>query len=83
MAKKVNKALMKKVRPDAALASIIGATPLSRGQVTAKLWNYIKRNGLNDGRSIKLDARMKSSRIWGSKSCIDMTEVGKAQKHVC
>ena len=39
---------MKPVQPDEALAVIVGSTPLPRGELTKKLWDYIKKNGLQD-----------------------------------
>jgi chromatin remodeling complex protein RSC6 len=36
--RKPNAALMKPVQPDDALAVILGATPLPRGELTKKLW---------------------------------------------
>jgi chromatin remodeling complex protein RSC6 len=46
--RKPNPALMKPVQPDAALSVIVGSTPLPRGELTKKLWDYIKKNGLQD-----------------------------------
>jgi chromatin remodeling complex protein RSC6 len=43
-----NAALMKPVQPDDALAVIVGSTPLARGELTKKLWDYIKKNKLQD-----------------------------------
>ena len=43
-----NTALMKPVQPDDVLAVIVGATPLPRGELTKKLWDYIKKNKLQD-----------------------------------
>merc|ERR1712205_45897 len=36
-----------------------GAKSLPRTEVTKKIWAYIKKNGLNDGRTIKPDATLK------------------------
>ena len=46
--KKVNPALMKPVQPDEVLAVIVGSAPLPRGQITKKLWDYIRARGLQD-----------------------------------
>ena len=48
IARKPNAALMKPVQPDDALAVIVGSTPLPRGELTKKLWDYIKKNKLQD-----------------------------------
>ncbi|MEN9637113.1 MAG: hypothetical protein RL077_5517, partial [Verrucomicrobiota bacterium] len=39
---------MKPVTPDAALAAVVGSSPLPRTELTKKLWAYIKKNGLQD-----------------------------------
>merc|ERR1712139_631394 len=43
-----------------ALAAICGAKKLPRTEVTKKLWVYIKKHGLNNGRTIKPDAALKA-----------------------
>jgi upstream activation factor subunit UAF30 len=47
-ARKPNAAFMKPMTPSAKLAAIIGAAPLPRTEVTKKIWEYIKKNGLQD-----------------------------------
>merc|ERR1712149_138360 len=39
-----------------AMAKICGAKTLPRTEVTKKIWAYIKKNKLNDGRTIKPDS---------------------------
>merc|ERR1711998_357177 len=43
-----------------ALAAICGAKSLPRTEVTKKIWVYIKKNGLNNGRVIKPDSTLKA-----------------------
>merc|ERR1711998_619125 len=43
-----------------ALAAICGAKTLPRTEVTKKVWVYIKKNSLNNGRVIKPDAALKA-----------------------
>merc|ERR1711967_32855 len=43
-----------------ALAAICGAMKLPRTEVTKKIWVYIKKHGLNNGRTIKPDAALKA-----------------------
>src|ERR1700678_4221709 len=60
--RKPNAAFMKPLTPSAALAEIVGATPLPRTQVVKKLWAYIKKNGLQDNqnrRNINADDKLK------------------------
>jgi chromatin remodeling complex protein RSC6 len=73
--------LTQKVYPDEALASIIGSGAKTRGGITKALWAYIKRNGLNEGRTIHLDETMQDSGIWGRSKKIDMLKIGQAFKH--
>merc|ERR1712118_530344 len=42
-----------------ALATICGGKTMPRTEVTKKLWAYIKKNKLNNGRVIKPDATLK------------------------
>jgi SWIB/MDM2 domain len=39
---------MKPVQPDDTLAKIVGSKPLSRSEVTKKVWDYIKKNKLRE-----------------------------------
>jgi chromatin remodeling complex protein RSC6 len=75
------KMVTQKVYPDTALASIIGSKPTPYSGIIKALWTYFKKHKLNSGRTIKLDARLRASRIWGNAASIDMTEVSKALKH--
>merc|ERR1711998_256910 len=43
-----------------ALAAICGAKTLPRTEVTKKVWIYIKKNSLNNGRMIKPDTQLKA-----------------------
>ena len=41
-------ALQKELRPSEELAAVVGAAPLSRGEVVSKIWDYIKANKLQN-----------------------------------
>ena len=72
-----NAAFMKALTPSAALAAIVGAAPLPRTDVTKKVWEYIKKNKLQDElqkRVINADAKLKE--IFG-KAKADMFEMTK------
>jgi chromatin remodeling complex protein RSC6 len=76
--RKANPALLKPVQPDAVLAAVVGSTPLSRGELTKKIWDYIKKHGLQDAknkRNINADALLKP--IFGGKSQVTMFEMTK------
>ena len=49
------------VTPSPELAEIVGSMSLPRTEVTKRLWDYIKKNGLqdkNDKRNINADGRL-------------------------
>lgn len=76
--RKPNAALMKPVQPDEALSAIVGSTPLPRGELTKKLWDYIKKHGLQDAankRNINADAALKP--VFNGKSQVTMFEMTK------
>ena len=78
MPKKSNSAFMKPVQPDAALAAVVGNKPIPRTEITKKLWNYIKKNKLQDQknkRNINADAALKS--VFGGKKQVSMFEMSK------
>ncbi len=75
---------MKPVTPDAALAAVVGSKPLPRTELTKKLWDYIKKNGLQDKKDkkqINADSALKV--VFGGKSKVSMFEMTKlVSKHV-
>ncbi len=76
--RKPNPALMKPVQPDDALSAVVGSKPLPRGQLTKKLWEYIKKNGLQDAKKrtmINADDTLKV--IFGGKKTVSMFEMTK------
>ena len=83
MAKKANAAFMKELKPSSALAEIVGSKSLPRTQVVKKLWDYIKKNDLQDKknrRNINADAKLKP--IFG-KAQVSMFEMTKlVSKHL-
>ena len=83
-ARKPNAAFMKPMRPDAALAEVVGDKPIPRTEITKKLWAYIKKNGLQDAknkRNINADDKLKV--VFGGKKTVNMFEMTKlVAKHV-
>jgi len=76
--RKPNAALMKPVQPDDALAKIVGSKPLPRGELTKKLWDYIKKNKLQDEKKktqINADENLKV--VFGGKAQVTMFEMTK------
>lgn len=75
--KKVNPALQKPLQPSKELAAIVGSAPLPRGQVVSKVWDYIKKENLQNPknkREIMADAKLEP--IFGKKS-VTMFEMNK------
>jgi chromatin remodeling complex protein RSC6 len=83
-ARKPNAAFMKPVTPDAALSAVVGSKPLPRTELTKKLWEYIKKNSLQDKKDkkqINADAALKV--VFGGKAKVSMFEMTKlVSKHV-
>jgi len=76
--RKPNAAFMKPMTPTAALAAVIGGSPMPRTEVTKKLWAYIKRNGLQDSmnrRNINADDKLRD--VFGGKKQVSMFEMTK------
>merc|ERR1711869_141889 len=62
------------------LAAICGGKKMARTEVTKKIWAYIKKNKLNDGRTIKPDSTLKA--VFPVAS-IDMLKMaGYVSKHL-
>ncbi len=75
---------MKPVTPDAALSAVVGSKPIPRTELTKKLWEYIKKNNLQDKKDkkqINADAALKV--VFGGKAKVSMFEMTKlVSKHV-
>ncbi len=73
-----NAAFMKAMTPSDALAAIIGKGPYPRTEVTKKIWEYIKKNKLQDAvnrRMINADARLKEIFKKAQASMFEMTKL--------
>jgi chromatin remodeling complex protein RSC6 len=79
-----NAAFMKAMQPSAQLSAVVGSSPMPRTEVTKKLWQYIKRKGLQDAknrRMINADDALKP--IFGGKSQVSMFDMTKmVNKHL-
>src|SRR4051794_11971206 len=75
--KKVNPALMKPLQPSKELAAVVGSDPLPRPEVVSKVWDYIKRNHLqNPQNKREINADDKLEKVFGKKS-VTMFEMNK------
>jgi len=81
---KANSAFMKPMGVSAELAAVVGKGPMPRSEVVKKLWEYIKKNNLQDQankRNINADATLKA--VFGGKSVVNMFEMTKlVSKHL-
>ena len=76
--RKPNPAFMKAMTPSASLAAVVGAKPLPRTEVVKKIWEYIKKNKLQDAankRMINADEKLRA--VFGKKqvSMFEMTKI--------
>ncbi len=66
------------------LAVVVGSGPMARSQVVKKLWEYIKKNNLQDAtnrRNINADEALK--KVFGGKGMVNMFEMTKlVSKHL-
>jgi upstream activation factor subunit UAF30 len=73
-----NAAFMKAMTPSNALAAIIGDRPVPRTEVTKKVWEYIKKNNLQDASKrtmINADAKLREIFKKGQVSMFEMTKL--------
>ncbi|MBP7915458.1 MAG: SWIB/MDM2 domain-containing protein [Vitreoscilla sp.] len=69
---------MKAMTPSAHLAAIIGDKAVPRTEVTKKVWEYIKKNGLQDKAKktmINADAKLKEIFKKAQVSMFEMTKL--------
>ena len=70
------KGLQAEVTPSSDLSAIVGSKPIPRSEVTKKVWDYIKANGLQDQtnkRMINADDALK--KIFNGKKQVSMFEM--------
>ncbi len=82
--RKPNAAFMKPLAIGEALQSVVGNKPLPRTEVVKKVWDYIKKNKLQDAkerRNINADANLQ--KVFGGKKTVSMFEMAKhISKHL-
>ena len=75
--RKANPALMKPLQPSKELAAVVGSGPLPRPEVVSKVWDYIKKNNLQNPqnkREIMADDKLQA--VFGKKN-VSMFEMNK------
>ena len=72
-----NPALMKPLQPSSELGAIVGTAPLPRPEVVSKMWDYIKKNKLqNPENKREILADDKLQKVFGKKK-VTMFEMNK------
>ena len=77
-ARKPNAAFMKALTPSAALGAVIGTKGVPRTEAVKKIWDYIKKNKLQDPknkRMINADDKLKV--VFGGKAQVSMFDMAK------
>jgi chromatin remodeling complex protein RSC6 len=80
---KGNPAFMKPWNLSPELEAVVGKGPMPRPQITAKIWEYIKKNDLqdpNDRRTIVADDKLK--KVFGQDKVHMMKMAGLLGKHI-
>ena len=68
---------MKPLQPSKELAAVVGSDPLPRPAVVSKVWEYIKKNNLqNPQNKPEIKADDKLEKVFGKKS-VTMFEMNK------
>ena len=73
-----NPAFMKPMQPSEELGAVVGSRPMPRTEVTKRIWDYIRKNGLQDQknrRQINADDRLRA--VFGGRSQVSMFEMTK------
>lgn len=76
--KKGGLGFMTPVKPDEKLSIVIGADPLPRSELARRLWNYIRRHGLQDQKKrtlINADDNLKA--VFDGREQVNMVEMTK------
>ncbi|HEY8830910.1 MAG TPA: SWIB/MDM2 domain-containing protein [Gemmatimonadaceae bacterium] len=74
---------MKPMQPSSDLASVVGSSPMPRTEVTKKLWQYIKRKGLQDSKNRRMINADENLRPIFGRSQVSMFEMTRlVNKHL-
>jgi upstream activation factor subunit UAF30 len=82
-ARKPNAAFMKALTPSAELADVIGASPVPRTEAVKLMWDYIKKNNLqNPANKRNILADTKLSKVFGKEEITMFELTGILGKHL-
>jgi chromatin remodeling complex protein RSC6 len=75
--RKPNAAFMAPLQPDDTLGAVVGSKPLPRTEIVKKVWDYIKKNNLQDKTNRRMiNADAKTRPLYG-KDQISMFDLAK------
>jgi chromatin remodeling complex protein RSC6 len=78
VARRTGWSFLKPVQPDEKLSEITGRSPLPRSELTKRLWDYIRRHGLQDSeRKAIIHADEKLKAVFNGKGRVTMLEMSK------
>jgi len=82
--KETTSKFMKPMNTSKELAAVIGEGAMPRTEVTKKLWEYIKKNNLQDPKNKRnINPDDKLSKVFGGTNAINMFEMTKlVNKHL-
>ena len=82
-ARKPNAAFMAPLTPGGPLADVVGSKPMPRTEVVKKIWDYIKKNNLQDKKNRRMINADAKTRPLFAKDQISMFDLAKiVNKHL-
>lgn len=76
--KEQSSAFMKPVFISEELTAIVGQGPLPRTEIVKKVWEYIKKNGLQDTKNKRnINPDEKLAKVFGSTEAVNMFQMTK------
>lgn len=76
--KEQTSAFMKPVNISEELAAVVGKGPLPRTEIVKKVWEYIKKHGLQDAKNKRnINPDDKLAKVFGSKESVNMFQMTK------
>ena len=76
-ARKPNAAFMAPLQPDDTLAAVVGSKPIPRTEIVKKVWDHIKKNGLQDQANKRMINADERTRPLFGKDQISMFDLAK------
>jgi chromatin remodeling complex protein RSC6 len=75
--RKPNPAFMTALTPSSTLADVVGSKPLPRTEIIKKIWDYIKKNNLQDKKNRRMINADSKLRPLFSKDQVSMFDLAK------